>query len=104
VTDIRFLPRVHADFPVAGPQLQPKLFIMTKLAEIQEAILHLDTEQKERLRIWLDGTALDLEQDSPELEAELLKAVQGPHSPLVRGDLEAVARKALRGHRARRSA
>jgi hypothetical protein len=77
---------------------------MTKLAEIQEAILHLGTEEKERLRIWLDGTALDLEEDSPELEAELLKAVQGPHSPLVKDDLEAIARKALRDHGARRSA
>ena len=27
------------------------------------------------------GVALDLEEDSPELEVELLKAVNGPHSP-----------------------
>ena len=74
---------------------------MTKLAQIQEAILQLDHNEQERLRIWLDEKAIDLEEDSPELEAELLKAVQGPHSPLVKADLEAVAERALRKDRAR---
>ncbi|MBI4625869.1 MAG: hypothetical protein HY736_21940 [Verrucomicrobia bacterium] len=77
---------------------------MTKLAEVQEAILQLDHDEQERLRIWLDEKVLDLEEDSPELETELLKAVQGPHSPLGKADLEAVAERALREHRARRSA
>ena len=77
---------------------------MTKLAEIQDAILRLDSEEQHRLRIWLDGTALDLEEDSPELEAELLKAVQGPHAPLIKGELERLAKKALLEHRTRRSA
>lgn len=47
--------------------------------------------------------ALDLEEDSPELEAELLKAVDGPHSPLAEGELRAIASRALRGHRAQRA-
>lgn len=77
---------------------------MTKLSAVQEAILQLDHEEQARLRIWLDEKALDLEEDSPELEMELLKAVQGPHSPLSKVDLEAVAERALRENRSRRSA
>ena len=77
---------------------------MTKLAAVQEAILQLDHEEQAQLRIWLDEKALDLEEDSPELETELLKAVQGPHSLLCKADLEAVAERALRDDRSRRSA
>ena len=46
--------------------------------------------------------ALDLEEDSPELEAELLRAVNGPHAPLAEGELREAADKALAEHRARR--
>lgn len=77
---------------------------MTKLAEIQEAIAQLDGPDQQRLRLWLDEATLDLEEDSPELEAELLKAVQGPHAPLFKDELNAIAEKALREHRTRRSA
>ncbi len=45
---------------------------------------------------------LDLEQDSPELEAELLKAVNGAHAPFSEGELRESANEALREHRARR--
>jgi hypothetical protein len=45
---------------------------------------------------------LDLEEDSPELEAELLRAVNGPHAPLAEGELRETANKALAEHRARR--
>ena len=48
------------------------------------------------------GAALDLEEDSPELEAELLKAVNGPHSQLRAGELREIADRALRDHRAKR--
>ena len=48
------------------------------------------------------GVALDLEEDSLELEAELLKAVNGPHSPLRAGELREIADRALRDHRAKR--
>ena len=48
------------------------------------------------------GVPLDLEEDSPELEAELLKAVNGPHSPLREGELREIADRALREHRAKR--
>lgn len=44
---------------------------------------------------------LDLEEDTPELEAELLRAVNGPHSPFAEGELRELANKALAEHRAR---
>jgi hypothetical protein len=77
---------------------------MTRLVEIQDAIRRLDHKEQQKLRIWMHEAPLDLEEDSPELEAELLKAVRGPHSPLVRAELEAVAKKANRRIQARRSA
>jgi hypothetical protein len=42
------------------------------------------------------GVALDLEEDSAELEAELLKAVNGPHAPMREGELREIADRALR--------
>jgi hypothetical protein len=45
------------------------------------------------------SVALDLEEDSPELEAELLKAVNGPHSPMREGELREIADRALNGFR-----
>jgi predicted RNase H-like HicB family nuclease len=44
---------------------------------------------------------LDLEEDSPELEAELLKAVNGPFKPFHESELREIADRALRDHRAR---
>lgn len=45
---------------------------------------------------------LELEEDSPELEAELLRTVNGPHAPFSEAELRESANKALREHRARR--
>jgi antitoxin (DNA-binding transcriptional repressor) of toxin-antitoxin stability system len=45
---------------------------------------------------------LDLEEDSPELEKELLKAVQGPHFPFSESELRELANEALAEHRAQR--
>jgi hypothetical protein len=39
---------------------------------------------------------LNLEEDTPELEAELLKATKGPFTPYSRQDLEAVAERVRR--------
>ena len=47
------------------------------------------------------GVALDLEEDSPELEAELLKAANGPFTPLLDGELREIANRALRENRAK---
>ena len=75
---------------------------MTKLVEIQEAIQQLDAAEQQKLRVWMDEAPLDLEEDSPELEAELLKAVNGPHAPMREGELREIADRALREHRAKR--
>ena len=48
------------------------------------------------------SVALDLEEDSPELEAELLKAVNGPHSSFRERELQEIADRALREHHAKR--
>jgi len=54
-------------------------------------------------QVALEPRALpDLEEDSPELEAELLRAVNGPHAPFSEGELRESANKALQEHRARR--
>jgi hypothetical protein len=45
---------------------------------------------------------LNLEEDTPELEAELLKAVQGPHAPFSEVEMRSLADRALQEHRARR--
>jgi hypothetical protein len=47
------------------------------------------------------GSFLDLEVDSPELEAELLKAADGPFEPLREGELREIADKALGEYRAK---
>jgi len=58
------------------------------------------TDGKRQLE--LAPVVLDPEEDSPELEAELLKAVNGPHSPMREGELREIAEQALREHRAKR--
>ncbi|HWC61512.1 MAG TPA: hypothetical protein VHC44_17600 [Verrucomicrobiae bacterium] len=56
-----------------------------------------------QFRMKLSPIVLDPEEDSPELEAELLKAVNGPHSPYREGELREIADRALQEHRAKRS-
>jgi hypothetical protein len=53
-------------------------------------------------RVTLAPRVLDLDEDSPELEAELLKAVNGPHAPMREGELREIADRALREYRAKR--
>lgn len=45
---------------------------------------------------------LDLEEDSPELEAELLKAADGPFTPMREGELREIAERAASEIRAKR--
>ena len=52
-------------------------------------------------QVTLAPRVLDLDEDSPELEAELLKAVAGPHYPLLESDLREIANRTLRDHQAR---
>jgi hypothetical protein len=52
--------------------------------------------------VTLAPRALDLEEDSPELEAELLKAANGPFRPFHESELREIADRALREHHAKR--
>ena len=63
-----------------------------------ETIVLTDGEKRVTLE---PGVPLDLEEDSPELEAELLKAVNGPHEPMREGELREIADRAVREYRAR---
>ena len=44
---------------------------------------------------------LNLDEDSPGLEAELLKAVQGSHAPFSESELRSIAERARQEHRDR---
>jgi hypothetical protein len=50
-------------------------------------------------RVTLAPRVLDLEEDSPELEAELLKAVNGSHSPYSSEEMRAACEKVIREKR-----
>jgi hypothetical protein len=90
---------------------------MSTVADIKAAIEALSPAERAELTRWLAqaapaddaGTipvresALNPEEDSPELEAELLKAVNGPHVPLREAELQEIADKAIREHRAKRT-
>jgi hypothetical protein len=64
-----------------------------------ETIVLSDGDKKVTL---LPGVALDLEEDSQELEAELLKAANGPFKPYREGELREIADRALAEHRSKR--
>jgi hypothetical protein len=72
---------------------------MSTVEEIKTAIETLSPEERAELEYWLQGSRppLDPEVDSPELEAELLKAADGPFEPFsiedLRKSFEEVARK-----------
>ncbi len=66
---------------------------MTKLAEIQEAILGLDPKEQQALRAWLDRVPLDLDEDTPELESELLRTVEEPMSPYSPQTMRAICER-----------
>ena len=48
--------------------------------------------------------SFDLDEDSAALEAELLKAVKGPHAPFSEAELRGLADRALQEHRTKRVA
>lgn len=58
-----------------------------------EAVVLSDGEKKVTLE---PGVPFDPEQDSPELEAELLKAVDGPYTPYSVDEMRALVERAIR--------
>ncbi|MEW6301878.1 MAG: hypothetical protein AB1705_00295 [Verrucomicrobiota bacterium] len=75
---------------------------MSTVQEIKAAIDALSPAERADLERWLHESHLDPEVDSPELEAELLKAVNGPHVPFSEGELRKIADRALQEHRMQR--
>lgn len=72
---------------------------MTTLAEIRSAILRLPPLERAELKAWLLAQVpgvVDPEVDSPELEAELLRAVEEPQRPYGREELREVCTRVVR--------
>ncbi len=66
------------------------------IAEAHQGDLVVLTDGERRMTFEPSVSDLDLEQDSPELAAELLKAAKGPFTPYSRRDLEKIAEQVLR--------
>lgn len=60
-----------------------------------EYIVLSDGDQKVTL---CPGGVIDPEEDSPELEAELLKAAKGPFTPYSRDEMKAIVQKVIDEH------
>jgi len=78
---------------------QPELRKLVEQACSGEQVVLAYGEKKVKLEPYLalgGPTNLNLEMESPELEAELLKAVNGPFTPYSRSDLEAIEERARR--------
>jgi hypothetical protein len=60
-----------------------------------ETIVLTDGERQ----VTLEPRVLNLEEDSPELEAELLKAVEGPHAPYSTEEMRAACQEIIRKKR-----
>ena len=71
---------------------------MSTVQEIKVAIETLSPDERAELdRLLRESHApLDPEVDSPELEAELLKAIDGPYSPYSSEEMRAVVEQIIR--------
>jgi hypothetical protein len=71
---------------------------MSTVQEIRAAIETLSPVERVELERALREShpPLDLEVDSPELEAELLKAIDGPYTPYSRAEMQAVVERIIR--------
>ncbi|HEX5218210.1 MAG TPA: hypothetical protein VFZ59_01475 [Verrucomicrobiae bacterium] len=84
--------------PIPVQEAQSQLGQLIAKACRGETIVLTDGDK----RVTLEPLVLDLEEDSPELEAELLKAANGPFTPLREGELREIADRALQEYRAKR--
>ncbi len=75
---------------------------VSTLLEIKAAIDALSLGERAELERWLceSRPPIDPEVDSPELEAQLFKAVNGPDAPLRHAELREIADRAIREYRA----
>ena len=80
---------------------------MSTVTEIKAAIETLSFKERMELERWLragpaipeEPSSLNPEEDTPELEAELLKAADSPLTPYSREEMQAVCERVLREHR-----
>ena len=86
---------------LSSPVRHANFLQMSTVQEIKAAIDALPPAERAELeRLVLESPPLlDPEVDSPELEAELLKAVKGPHAPFSEAELRSIADRALTEHR-----
>ncbi len=75
---------------------------MSTVQEIKSAITSLSQAERDELAVWLrqDGNSFDPDEDSAELEGELLKAASGPHTPYSSAGLRARSDAVIRQSRA----
>ena len=70
---------------------------MSTVQEIKAAIESLlPAERAELERLLRESPTLDPEVDSPELEAELLKAVDGPYTPYSQEEFREIGEQIIR--------
>ena len=74
---------------------------MSTVQEIKAAIESLSPAERQELEHWLrpPEAPLDPEVDSPELEAELLKAIDGPYTPYSADEMREIGERIIREHR-----
>lgn len=85
---------------------------MSTVTEIKAAIETLSFKERFELQDWLRAgpgipeqpSDLNPEEDTPELEAELLKAANGPFAPFDPAELRAIGERIARKHRAAQTA
>ena len=80
---------------------------MSTVTEIKAAIETLSFKERAELECWLragpgipeEPSSLNPEEDTPELETELLKAANSPLKPYSRDEMQAVCDRILVEHR-----
>lgn len=74
-------------------EAQTKLGQLIARANQGEIIVLTDGERKVTLQ---PGTVSNLEEDTPELEAEVLKAIDGPYTPYSSSEMRNLVEKIIR--------
>ena len=74
-------------------EAQTQLGQLINEANNGNVIVLTDGRQKVTLQ---PGAALDLNEDSPELEAELLKAIDGPYTPYSTEEMRGIVERIIR--------
>ena len=79
-------------------EAQPQLGQLIAEANQGSVIVLTDGQQKVTLQ---PGAALNLEEDSPGLEAELIKAIDGPYTPYSADEMRGIVERIIREEKRR---